>query len=49
MTMPTLEERLKTFWENPENKGKTLMVSWYIAMGMMILGYLIMAYLLFWK
>ncbi|WP_230742857.1 hypothetical protein [Methanooceanicella nereidis] len=45
--MTTLEKRLEEFWDVPENRGRVLMVLWYSSLGMLVLGYLIMAYLLF--
>jgi hypothetical protein len=41
------EEKLKTFWEIPENRAKFFVICWYISLGMMVLGYLIMMYLLY--
>lgn len=47
--MTTLGERIVKFWDEPENRGKVLIFVWYISLGMMVLGYLIMAYLLFFR
>ncbi len=46
MRLPTIEE-LKELANDRENQAKAMIVCWYLAMGMMVLGYLIMAYLLF--
>jgi hypothetical protein len=48
MRLPTTEE-LKALANNRENQAKAMIVCWYIAMGMMVAGYLIMAYLLFFN
>jgi hypothetical protein len=46
LRLPSIEE-LKALASDRENQAKAMIVCWYIALGMMVLGYLIMAYLLF--
>ncbi|MGA9138712.1 MAG: hypothetical protein WBZ29_00705 [Methanocella sp.] len=46
LRLPSIEE-LKALAYDRENQAKAMIVCWYIALGMMVLGYLIMAYLLF--
>ncbi len=41
------ERIVEKFLENPENIAKILVYGQYLVIGMIILGYLIMAYLLF--
>jgi hypothetical protein len=40
-------EKLTALWDSPEGRGLIFRVMWYISLGMMVLGYLIIAYMLF--
>ena len=48
MSLPSIEE-LKALACDREIQARAMIACWYIAIGMMILGYLIMAYLLFFN
>ncbi len=45
----TLEEKVRAYLESPENQARLFVYAWYISIAMMILGYLIIAYLLFFR
>ncbi len=46
--MPNILDRyIAEFMDNPELQAKVLVYGQYVVVGMIILGYLIMAYLLF--
>jgi hypothetical protein len=47
MRLPTLTDMVAWFSE-PENQAKLLIYGTWIVLGMTVLGYLIMAYLLFY-
>jgi hypothetical protein len=36
-----------TWLSNRENQAKLMILAWYISLGMMMLGYIIMAYIFF--
>jgi hypothetical protein len=42
-----LEEKLAALWDTPEGRALIFRVFWYISLGMMVLGYIIIAYMLF--
>jgi hypothetical protein len=44
-----LEEKLAALWDSPEGRGIIFRLFWYISLGMMVLGYIIIAYMLFFK
>lgn len=48
MRLPTRDE-IVTWLSRRENQAKLMILAWYISLGMMILGYIIMAYLLFFQ
>lgn len=43
----SFEETVNAFWDDPDNRAKVFMIGMYVTLGMMVLGYLIMIYLLF--
>lgn len=42
-----IDEKLAALWDTPEGRALIFRFLWYIALGMMVLGYIIIAYLLF--
>jgi Flp pilus assembly protein TadB len=44
-----LEDKLRALWETPEGRALIFKVLWYISLGMMVLGYIIIAYMLFFQ
>ena len=46
MRLPT-RESVAAWLSLRENQARLMILAWYIAMGMMVLGYLLMAYFLF--
>lgn len=42
-----LVDKLMALWDTPEGRALIFRVLWYISLGMMALGYLIIIYLLF--
>lgn len=39
-------EKLTALWDSPEGRGLIFRALWYISLGMMVLGYVIIAYML---
>lgn len=48
MRLPT-KEAIVRWLSNRENQAKLMILAWYISLGMMMLGYIIMAYIFFVK
>jgi hypothetical protein len=46
MRLPT-KEAIVLWLSNRETQAKLMILAWYIALGMMMLGYIIMAYIFF--
>jgi hypothetical protein len=46
MRLPT-KEKIALWLSNREHQARLMILAWYIALGMMMLGYIIMAYLFF--
>jgi hypothetical protein len=46
MMLPT-KEKITAWLSKRENQARLMILAWYISIGMMILGYLIMAYVFF--
>lgn len=44
-----IEEKLTALLESPEGRALIFRILWYISLGMMVLGYIIIAYLLFFN
>ncbi len=44
-----LKDELAALWDTQEGRALIFKVLWYISLGMMVLGYAIIAYLLFFK
>ncbi len=42
-------EKLAALWDSPEGRALIFRILWYISLGMMVLGYLIIAYMLFFQ
>jgi hypothetical protein len=45
----SLDEHLKAFWDKPENRIMVITWGGYATSGMVVLGFLIMIYLLFFQ
>lgn len=48
MMLPT-KEKIALWLSNRETQARLMILAWYIALGMMMLGYIIMAYIFFVK
>jgi hypothetical protein len=46
MRLPT-KEKIALWLSNRENQAKLMILGWYISLGMLMLGYVIMAYIFF--
>ncbi len=46
--LPTRVE-VAAWLARPENQARLFIYAWYVALGMMVLGYVLMAYLLFFQ
>lgn len=44
-----IDEKLAALWDSPEGRALIFRVLWYISLGMMVLGYVIIAYMLFFS
>ncbi len=44
-----LEKKVRAYLESRENQARLFIIAWYISLGMMIVGYLIIAYLLLYQ
>ncbi len=44
-----IDEKLAALWDSPEGRALIFRILWYISLGMMVLGYLIIAYMLFFQ
>lgn len=42
-----LFDELAALWDTPEGRSLIFRILWYLSLGMMVLGYLIIVYLLF--
>jgi hypothetical protein len=49
ITGRSVELSIQAFLADRERVAKAMIVCWYLSMGMLVLGYLIMAYLLFFR
>jgi hypothetical protein len=48
MSLPT-KEMIAVWLSRRENQARLMILAWYISIGMMLLGYVIMAYIFFVK
>jgi hypothetical protein len=49
ITGRSVERSIQAFLADRERVAKIIIVCWYISMGMLVLGYLILVYLLFFR
>jgi Flp pilus assembly protein TadB len=42
-------DEMAALWDTPEGRALIFRVLWYISLGMMVVGYLIIAYMLLFK
>jgi hypothetical protein len=43
----SIRDRFLEFFDKPETKALVFRILWYVSLGMMVLGYLIIVYLIF--
>ena len=44
-----LKKKVKAWLESRENQARLFIIAWYLSLGMMVIGYLIIAYLLLFR
>jgi hypothetical protein len=45
----TLKKKVRAYLESRENQARLFIIAWYISLVMMVIGYLIIAYLLLFQ